>query len=424
MYRRLIRHALDLALADTPVVLLHGPRQTGKTTLARSLTAEGAMYLTLDDAAVLDAAVNSPQDFILNLGVESPSAARNGAPSAKPRCAILDEVQLAPGIFRAIKLVVDRSRRPGMFILTGSANIFLLPKISESLAGRIQIVTLWPLAQTEIDNTAVESFVDRAFAGSISAPKNAGARDDLPMRVCRGGFPEVVDRPRARRAEWFSGYVSTIVQRDVRAIADVEAYTALPRMLSLLAARVGGVLNLADIGRSLGLPHTTLRRYFSLLETTFLVRPLPAWTTNRGLRLVKAPKVHFADSGLAAALIGADEEMLRADPSRLGPLLENFVLMELLKHATWSTLPVEAYHFRTAAGREVDIVLEDRAGRIVGIEVKASHEASFDDFAGLRALAEIAGKKFVAGYLLHRGENVIAFGKNLFAAPVSCLWAA
>lgn len=409
MYRRNITGILLEALSDSPVVLVNGARQVGKSTLVRSLgeSAHPARYLTLDDATVLSAANADPAGFLAGL----------------PGAVVLDEIQRAPGLFLAIKAQVDQKRQAGRFLLTGSANVLLLPALSESLAGRMEIVTLWPLSQGELDN-AQERFVDTLFAETPSFSCDGGEdRDNLIARLLRGGYPEVVARPTAdRRNAWFGSYVTAILQRDVRDLAHIEGLTDLPRLLSLLAARLGSLLNLAEISRSIAMPQTTLKRYMTLLQATFLVQPLPAWSGNLGKRLVKAPKLFLNDTGLAAYLAGMDEGRLERDAGWTGALLENFVVMELRKQAGWSKTPVGLFHFRTQTGQEVDVVLESRDGRVAGVEVKAASSAGVADFKGLRALEEAVGERFACGVVLYAGRNIVPFGGNLYAVPVSALW--
>lgn len=408
MIGRNIERRLLAALADTPVVLLHGARQSGKTTLVKWLAgAPSRRYLTLDDATVLSAAQADPDGFVR--GLDGPVT--------------IDEAQRAPELFRAIKAEVDRDRTPGRFLLTGSANVLLMPRISESLAGRVEIVTLRPLSQGEIEGTQ-DKFIDAVFAARLPAV-DAGRSEDLLDRVVRGGYPEPLSRTvPERRAAWFSSYVTTILQRDVRDVSGIQGLSEFPRLLALLASRASGLLNYSDLSRGLSLPQTTLKRYFALLETTFLVALIPAWSSNQGLRLTKAAKIMIGDTGLAAHLAGADLERLRSDGHLRGTLLENFVAVELLKQASWSKLQTRLHHYRTPSGREVDLVLEDAAGRLVGIEVKSSSAVSSDDFGGLRSLRDAVGDRFVRGVVLHDGSEVVTFEKGLVAMPFAALWRA
>jgi predicted AAA+ superfamily ATPase len=411
MIRRFISDAVLWALADRPVVFLQGARQTGKSTLVQTLAAADhpARYLTFDDHDVLGAARADPAGFIAGLGER----------------VVLDEVQRAPEIFRAIKATVDRRRQPGRFLLTGSANILLVPHVSESLAGRMEILTLWPLSQGEIAG-AQDTFVDVVFAARLpDLPPAAVTRRELLERVLRGGYPEVVTHtPPERRRAWFQSYITAILQRDVRDLANIEGLTEMPRLLALLAARACGLMNLAEVSRSTGIPYNTLKRYLTLLDTTFLIQLQPAWAANLGKRLVKAAKLILSDSGLLAHLLGVDAERLAIDSRVLGPLIENFVVMELRKQISWSRRQPEMFHFRTHTGQEVDIVLEEPNGSLVGVEVKASATIGADDFKSLRVFKETVGKRFRRGVLLHTGRESLAVGGGLHGLPVSALWQA
>lgn len=408
MIERHIERSVRKALADTPVVLLNGARQTGKTTLARAIAKRtGAVYFTMDDAATLAVAAGDPSGFIRNLRGR----------------VVLDEVQKAPDLFPAIKLAVDKAREPGRFLLTGSANVLTLPRLSESLAGRMEVLPLFPFSAGELEGGR-ECFLARLFGGSLARPRATTRHDDVVSRLVRGGYPEAVGRRvDDRRAAWFASYISTILQRDVRDLARVEALHTLPHLLALLASRASGLLNLADVARDAGLPHTTVTRYLTLLEMVFLVHRLPAWSLNLGRRLVKAPKLHLVDTGLASHLIGADARRLRTDRPLLGRLLESFVVSELRKQISWTEPRTRLYHFRTSAGSEVDAVLERADGTVAGIEVKAGATAGPADCAALRALRDQLGRRFRAGVVLYTGEHVVPAGDQLWLAPLPLLWA-
>ncbi len=412
MLQRSTLPELRAALADTPVVLLQGARQTGKTTLTKALAAEapGRRYLTLDDPTVLAAASDDAAGFVTGL--------------AGP--VVIDEVQRAPELLVAIKASVDRDRTPGRFLLTGSANVMMVPRVAESLAGRMELITLWPLSQGEIEGRT-ERFIDAVFAPEFRPARPVAAapdRPDLLGRICRGGYPEPLTRTTAiRRSAWFASYLTTILQRDVRDMANIEGLSEFPRLLALIASRTSGLLNFADLSRGLSIPQSTLKRYFSLLEAAFLVVTIPAWASNQGLRLTKAPKVMLADTGLACHLLGADAARLEQDGSLRGALLENFVAMELTRQIGWSQAKPRLHHFRTVSGREVDLVLEDRAGRIVGIEVKSAGSVDSQTFEGMRALREAAGAKFLRGIVLYDGQEPVSFEKDLLAVPLRALWA-
>ena len=410
LYPRRLTPLLEAACLDTPVVLVNGARQTGKTTLVQELREETSprTYLTLDDSVTLATARADPQGFVQNL----------------PERVVLDEVQHCPELFRAIKLQVDRNRAPGRFVLTGSANILLLPKLSESLAGRIEILTLWPLAQVELAGEKSHGIVDALFGESlVTRTLPATPRAELIQRILRGGYPEPLLRAsEARRRQWFSSYVTTILQRDIRDLANIEGLTSLPSLLGLLAARPSSLLNITQLASALSMPYATVYRYLSLLEATFLVERLPAWSGNLGARLVKTPKVLLTDTGLACHLLELSEKRLEQDGALLGGLLESFVAMELKKQATWSERQPSLYHWRTQARQEVDIALETRSGEVVGIEVKAAGSVNLADFRGLRTMQESLGSRFVRGVLFYSGENLLPFGEGLFAVPLSMLW--
>lgn len=397
------------ALQWSPVVLVEGPRQAGKSVLVRELVGatRPASYVTLDDAVVLAAAHEDPQGFVFGL----------------PDPVIIDEVQRAPEIFLPIKLSVDEDRRPGRFTLTGSANVLLLPRLSDSLAGRMRIVTLWPFSQGEVDGTP-ERFLDAIFAEKpLPHFEGAETRLEIAKRIARGGFPEAVTLPAgAARDGWMRGYATTLLERDVRELAAIGDRVALPRLLRLLATRSGTLLNVADLARATGIARATLDRYLALFTQTFAVQFIPAWAGDVGRRLMKSPKVLFADSGLAAHLVGLDAVRLLEDPDRLGPMLETFVGGEILKQIATSEERLELMHYRDSHGNEVDWVLEDSRGRLVGIEVKSTSSPSGRDFKGLRAFAATVGERFHRGIVLHTGTTAAPMGEGMWALPVDSLW--
>ncbi len=411
MIQRHLTETLLAALADTPVVLLHGARQTGKSTLARWVARERhkAAYYTLDDAAVLAAVSRDPDGFVR--GTSGP--------------VVIDEVQLAPDLLRAVKIEVDRRRTPGRFLLTGSANVLMLPKLSESLAGRMEVLTLWPFSQGELLGVR-ERFVDRLFEdediGRLSPhPMSPG---ELLRRAIVGGYPEVTQRrDAARRRAWFGAYLTTILQRDIRPLADIAGLTELPRLLSLLAAQCGGLLNMAELSRDIGLSQPTVKKYLTLLQAAHLLQPLPAWAGSRRKRLIKAPRVFLNDTGLLAYLLGFDEPRGAGPGADVGRLLEAFVCQELHKQIGWSRAQPRLYYYRTTTGREVDFVLEHRDGRVVGIEVKAATKIRPGDLRGLEDFAATTGKRFHAGVLLYQGSSTVPLGQRMWAMPVAALFA-
>lgn len=397
------------ALSDTPVVMLNGARQTGKSTLAKSLVGEKYIdrYVTLDDATALAAAQRDPAGFLAGLGEST----------------VIDEIQRAPELFVAIKANVDRNRKPGRYLLTGSANVLLLPRLSESLAGRMEIFTLWPLSQGEFTGIS-ERFIDLLFSEKLTdcARITAATEISLIERVIRGGYPEAAARgSESRRRSWFGSYITTILQRDVRDIAHIDGLTAMPRLLSMLATRSPSLLNYSELSRTTGLPQSTLKRYMALFETIFLIDHLPAWYSNLGKRLVKTAKLVMNDSGLLATLLAVDAARLENTPL-CGAVIENFVIMELKKQISWSDAAPAMIHYRTQTGQEVDVVLEDTAGRIVGIEIKSAKSVGGQDFRGLQSLAEASGNNFLRGVVLYGGSEIIPFGSNLFAVPIDSLW--
>ncbi|MFH1195091.1 MAG: ATP-binding protein [bacterium] len=407
MIKRNLTQKLLTALKDSPVVLLQGARQTGKSTLVKSMIENDypAKYVTFDDISILSAAKADPQGFI---------------DSFEGNVAI-DEIQRAPEIFLAIKRAVDLDRRPGRFILTGSANALLLPKVSESLTGRVELLTLYPFSQNEISNTNF-NLVDILFNEKLNFDSSRAA-NELLKRILLGGYPEIKTRANdERRNAWYKSYITTITQRDVRDISNIEGLTQFPSIMSLLAERAGSLLNFAELSRSAAIPQTTLKRYVSLLQSIFLLYFLPAYSQNLSKRIIKTPKVYLYDTGLLAFLIGANAQRVKDEPRIHGMLVENFALMELLKQASWSNQNLSFYHFRTTAGQEVYFVLEIPGGEIVGIEVKATQTPKADMFNGLKLLREETVKKFVRGILLYNGNTIIPFDKNLLAIPISYLW--
>lgn len=398
------------AMEDTPVILLNGARQTGKSTLIQACTEAlpDVSYLTTDDATVLVAAQRDPAGFL----------------SQYTGTVIIDEVQRAPGLFPAIKLLVDRDRRPGRFILTGSANVLLLPRISESLAGRMEIMTLWPFSAGELAGQS-EGFLPALLSPEPQFP--AGEELDRAaylQKIVAGGYPEALSRKTARRRDaWYGAYITTILQRDVRDLANIEQLSSLPRLLQLLASRSMGLANHAELSRTIQLPLSTLNRYMTLLELTYLVQPVLPWAANLGKRLVKSPKLMLCDTGLMAYLLGVDGTGKIPDIA-LGALVENYVALELRKQMTWYPGRLELYHFRERTGIEVDFILETPQGQIVGIEVKASGSVTENDIKHLVFLQKTLGPRFQRGVVFYLGEKPVHFDDQLVALPLSYLWAA
>lgn len=408
LYNRFVLPRLIQALADTPVVLVHGPRQCGKTTLTRMVgDAAGYAYVSFDDDVLRAAAQADPVGFVGDL----------------PGKVILDEVQRVPELFTTLKASVDRDRRPGRFILTGSSNVLLLPRLADSLAGRMEILRLHPLAQAELA-ARPPGFLGSLFGDGFKGAPQARLGKELTERIVSGGYPPALARSLPRRqAAWYRDYVETLTQRDVRDLARVSALDAVPRLLALAAGQTARLLNVADLASPFQLSRPTIRDYLTLLERVFLLEELSPWHSNRLSRLIKTPKLHLGDTGLACALLGVNAVALESDRQLLGQMAETFVFQELRRQASWHEEPVTFHHFRDKDGVEVDIVLEGAGLRLAGVEVKASATVTAADFRGLRKLKEAVGERFATGVVLYDGEATVSFGGGLFAAPIRSLWA-
>jgi predicted AAA+ superfamily ATPase len=407
LYPRFAEPRLTEALADSPIVLIHGPRQCGKTTLAQIIgERKGYAYVSFDNAVLCTAAQADPVGFAGDL----------------PERVILDEVQRVPALFSALKVAVDRKRSAGRFILTGSANVLLVPKLADSLAGRMEIIRLHPLAQCEL-NRRTTSFLDSLFAGNFKTRQTDRLASQLAEKIVAGGYPAALARPtERRRATWYRDYLDSLVQRDVRDLARISSLDILPRLLTLAASQTARLLNVADLSSPFQVSRPTIRDYVTLLERVFLVDSLPPWHSNRLSRLIKTPKLHVGDTGLACALLGINAADLAADRPLLGQLLETFAFQELRRQASWYRESVAFFHYRDKDGAEVDIVIERGARALAGIEIKASATATGADFRALRKLKEASGKRFVAGVVLYDGEACASFGDGMYAVPLRALW--
>ncbi|GEP95404.1 ATP-binding protein [Chitinophaga cymbidii] len=411
MFTRFANQSIADALKDTPVVLITGARQTGKSTLCRQLVKDGIFKgesVTLDDPATLAAALADPLGFLLDLG----------------KHVIIDEVQRAPELFLSIKKLIDEDRKGRRIILTGSADVMMLPKVADSLAGRIEIYHLWPLAQSEIHGKP-SGFLKTLVSKDAHFPSRKSNWEQIIQIIKAGGYPEAVQREsEARRAKWFESYIIAVLQKDIRDLANIEGLTQLPNILQLIATRVGSTINLSDIARLSGVKNTTLQRYTALLEQVFLILRIPAWTPNAEGQFVKSPKIVLNDTGLLCHLRGEGESLIE-NRTTAGSFLENFVVMEIIKQLGWFDDFLKPYHFSIHKGAEVDLVLENRKKQLYGIEIKSTATVRESDFRGLKRLAELAGDKFQKGIVLYTGEQTLGGfgGKNLHAVPVSALWA-
>ena len=407
---RRAQRLVDEAISDTPIVAINGPRQVGKSTLATGvLQRHGGVLVTLDDETQRRAANDDARGF----------AERTHAGPL-----IVDEVQFAPALFRALKAAVDRDRRPGRFVLTGSTRLLSADGFADAFVGRLEVVELWPLTQGEIDGQP-DGFVDWAFSHDHSMPVSGElTRYDCAERIDRGGFPEAIHRTGKRRSRWFASYLTTLVEKVVRQVSGIERSSEIPRILRVCAARSGDELNVTRIAAELGLPPRTLDGYLALLANVFVLQLIPAWSTNLSSKVIRRPKLVMVDSGLASYLCGTSTIRIDEPTSPFGRLLEGFVAMELRKQLTWSDNEATLSHFRDRDGHEVDLVLEHTDGRVVGIEVKAARSVSPRDTSGLRFLSERLGDRFHAGFVLSCMPEPTSLGGKMTALPLEALWRA
>lgn len=405
LYPRRLESRIVEAMADTPVVLLAGPRQAGKTTLVRQMAGAGMRYLTLDDELTLMSARDDPVGMIRSLDRS-----------------VIDEIQRAPQLLLAIKKSVDQDRRPGRFLLTGSANLMAASKVADSLAGRMETLLLLPLSQGEIEEQTA-NWLDRVFAGQIPKSKTVANGDNLVERVLKGGYPEVIARATARRRiAWARQYIDAIIQRDVRDISGIEKLDKLPRFLRALAQTAGQMCNYTQLGGQVGLDSKTTSKYISVFEQMYLLKRVDVWARNRLNRVVKTPKLQFIDSGLLSTLLELTSDEIQQNRTRFGNVLETFVFSELFKATTTAENEYALMYYRDADKVEVDVVIENAAGHLVGVEVKATATVKESDLRGLRKLPTLAGAKFKMGVLLYDGDETMPLGDDIWAAPLSSLW--
>ena len=411
MYPRYSEFQVKEALSDTPVVFIMGPRQVGKTTLVKTLIDEMGTeqwtYITLDDQAQFEIAQADPVGFIRNL------------PSTR---IALDEVQRLPELFVSIKQAVDEQRTPGRFLLTGSANALLLPRLSDSLAGRMESVRLMTLSECEIQGRQ-PSFLDKLLNQEAPSTQDIRVRDHLLHRLVTGCFPEPLQRANERRSQaWYQQYLNTLIQRDIRDLTHIDHPDLMAKLLKLTAFYAGKLVNLTELGGKLGLDRLTIKKYMALLEQLFLVEQLPAWHSNEYKRLVKTPKLHSVDTGMMCAVRGLNRERLLKQPGDFGLALESFVYNELRKQAVWIEEPLNFYHYRDKDKVEVDVIIENAMADCFAIEVKAAATLSAKDFTGLKRFQSVAGDRFKIGILLYDGDHTTAFGDKLYAIPLGALW--
>ncbi len=411
---RELRRVVVAAMAEEPVIMLHGPRSVGKSTLLASICAlcDGEL-LDLDDLDTR-AAVNGGPDFAV--GGERP--------------VFIDEYQKVPQVLDAIKAQLNRDFRPGRFVLTGSTSYATLPRTAQSLTGRARIIDVAPLSQHELSATRPRSpFVTRLLedpAAAIHGPPGRADRLEYANRALAGGLPIALQRRPETRARWFSTYLTQVLDRDVLDIREIRQRDRLPRLLRRLVAQTGQILNVAQAARSEGLEYSVAADYVQLLEAVLLIHRLPAWGTTLGSRVNKLPKLHVADTGLGGWLLGLSIEAVRdRQPSaltELGHLLETFTVNELLAQLGWHDTYVEAGHYRTHDGHEVDLVFQLPGGDVVAVEVKAGELVSTTDIAQLTRLRSILGDRFRGGVILHTGRMAATVDDRIHAAPIERLW--
>lgn len=405
--QRGLQTRLSAALEDTPVVGILGPRQCGKTTFAIHQDPE-RKYVSLDNFEYLQLALDDPQGFVSEL----------------PDRVTIDEVQRAPELTRAIKLSVDFNRRPGRFILTGSANLLQLPLLADSLAGRMECLYLQPFSESEKEAASggfLRAWLDGKITPALTGSK-APTRSDLPMRLVQGGYPEACKRPADRAQMWLLQYVESVIERDVRDVAQVRDGSDLVKLMRLLAERTASLVNISELATSLGRARQTIESHLSILEKLFLIRRLSAWHQNATKRAVKTSKIHICDSGLAAALSHLHPDNWVDERSRFGRLLESFIVQQLVTQGSWADPRLRFWHYRDKDMHEVDCAIT-RGPDVWGVEVKLAQSVGAGDAKGLQRLARYAGARFKAGIVFYEGRDVLPLGdKRLMAVPISKLW--
>ena len=407
LYARHVEPRLKQALEDFPAVLIQGPRQCGKTTLVQTVGKTlGYVYFSFDDATVYQAARDDPMGFVNDL----------------PERVILDEVQKVASIFSAIKLVVDRHRIAGRFILTGSVSVLHIRQITDSLAGRLSIINLHPLSQCEIEQTAAV-FLDNLFAGKFAMNTQAVSKKNIIARMTKGGYPDALKiSSEHNRVGWYHSYIDALIRHDVPDISAIHSLDTLSKIITLSATRTAQLFNTNNMAKSFQLSRTTIHKYLILLETIFMIKRLPAWHSNHSKRLIKMPKLHLNDTGVACSLTGLNQAVLHEDKNQWGQLLETFVFQELQRQESGDLWRHVFSHYRDKDGSEVDIVIQRDAASLVGVEVKASATIKKTDWTGLCRLKKATGKRFKGGVIIYAGESCVPFGDKLYAVPVRLLW--
>lgn len=399
-------------LESFKIVTIGGPRQSGKTTLSKEIAKElGFSYYTMDDETILKAAQDDPITFAKQL--------------SKSPC-VIDEIQMAIELVKALKMVVDEENRNGMFLLTGSADLFKMSAINESLAGRMVSVNLFPFSQYEIHHKK-DNLIDMLFSGAMSDVefKAVSVENQVDVMV-KGGFADVYNKSQRISSAWFESYVAARIEKDLSLIKRVsqENKSEIVKLLSLLAHNNANLLKYNSLSQHLAIKDMTVKSDIEILEALYLVKRVNPYFTNRGKREVKTPKIHFTDTGLASHLLGIDKEaLLITQREHLGNLVENFIYTELLKHTTYSQKMTKIYHYRDA-DYEVDFVLEQSNTNIIGIEVKSSTNIKSSELRGLVKLAQNSGKLFKGGFVFYMGEHIVPMQKDgykFLVLPISVL---
>lgn len=410
LFPRRLEPLLVEALDHARIVFVAGARQVGKTTLVSFVTrATGShpmRYVSLDERAARQAAIDDPAGFVAGLGGP----------------AVIDEIQRAPALLLELKRAVDAETIPGRFVITGSADVLAHRKVIDALPGRIDRIELWPLARAEIEGGNL-NVIDELLAGRV--PQITGAPvgpDAYASAICEGGYPEARLRPSGRlRERWFRDYVAGTLSKDLLDLADLRRGDETNRLLRLLASQSANLLSYRKVSEQLELDDKTVKEHTVLLEQLFLVRRLPGWRPGLGAREAARPKAYICDSGLLAHLLGADEARVRTDDQVKGKACETLVFAELAKHASWAQQTVRMFHYQRDR-EDVDFIIENNAGEIAAVEVKASATIDRSDRRWLERLRDARSAKFKAGVIIHAGAQTTPLGDRLWAVPFSGLW--
>jgi len=398
-------------LQDIEAVFINGGRQTGKTTFVTNFGKQykNVVYLSFDDISLRAAETLSPGTTFQ--GIEE-------------GLVILDEIQLVPNTFLVLKSRIDSLRREKKeklkFLLTGSVDILLLPRLADTLVGRMYVRTMYPFSAAEILKTP-GTFLKKMLSSGPDT-RLVFSRPSLAKIISRATFPRL-SLSIKNSEQWCQSYISTLIERDVKSISDIERIELIPQLLSVLANRTGKLVNDADISLALKISQPTIKRYRTLLDGVFLTFLLPPWHKNMEKRLVKSPKMYFNDTMLLCHILGASpSEIALKRPDLYGFVLENFVASELRKQLALNEDGSTLYHFRTSDQKEIDFLIETRDGALLAIEVKAASVVFPADFRHIRFLAESLPGNFMRGIVLYQGDKTVQFDKNLFALPISALW--